>query len=235
MHTGQHYDPELSEVFFEELGLPSPLPARSAHRRPRRRCGLPGIRAALARSAPGLGARLRRHELDARRRARRRRAGVPLAHVEAGLRSGDLTMPEEHNRIEVDRIAQLLLCPDERSRGDARAEGVAGRRRGRRRRDGRRAPALRADRARALDDPRAARARAGQYVVATIHREANVGRSGCGGSSTGSTRSTSRSSSRPIPRTRARDRRAGDRARADVRLSSRSATSTSPRSPRRRA
>ena len=38
-------------------------------------------------------------------------AGVPIAHVEAGLRSGDLSMPEERNRIEVDRIAQLLLSP----------------------------------------------------------------------------------------------------------------------------
>ena len=45
-----------------------------------------------------------------------RAAGVPVAHVEAGLRSGDLTMPEEHNRIEVDATAALLLCPDERSR-----------------------------------------------------------------------------------------------------------------------
>ena len=43
-------------------------------------------------------------------------AAVPLAHVEAGLRSGDLAMPEEHARIEVDRIAWLLFCPDDRSR-----------------------------------------------------------------------------------------------------------------------
>ena len=43
-------------------------------------------------------------------------AGVPLAHVEAGLRSGDLSMPEERNRIETDRLAQLLFTPDERSR-----------------------------------------------------------------------------------------------------------------------
>src|SRR5256885_801102 len=53
-------------------------------------------------------------------------AGVPLAHVEAGLRSGDLDMPEERNRIEVDRLARPLLCPDERSRATLAAEGVAG-------------------------------------------------------------------------------------------------------------
>jgi UDP-N-acetylglucosamine 2-epimerase len=54
-------------------------------------------------------------------------AGVPVAHVEAGLRSGDLSMPEEHNRIAVDAMATLLLCPDERSRETLRAEGVPGR------------------------------------------------------------------------------------------------------------
>jgi UDP-N-acetylglucosamine 2-epimerase len=54
-------------------------------------------------------------------------AGVPLAHVEAGLRSGDLSMPEEGNRIEVDRLSALLLCPDERSRETLARERVAGR------------------------------------------------------------------------------------------------------------
>jgi UDP-N-acetylglucosamine 2-epimerase len=101
-------------------------------------------------------------------------AGVPVAHVEAGLRSGDLSMPEERNRIAVDRVAALLLCPDERSRETLRAEGVAGR-------------------VEVVGDVMAdacfrlaplARERsgilarlgleAGGYVAATIHREANV-------------------------------------------------------------
>jgi UDP-N-acetylglucosamine 2-epimerase len=54
-------------------------------------------------------------------------ARVPLAHVEAGLRSGDLSMPEERNRIEVDRLAQLLLAPDDGSRATLEAEAVDGR------------------------------------------------------------------------------------------------------------
>jgi UDP-N-acetylglucosamine 2-epimerase len=54
-------------------------------------------------------------------------AGVPVAHVEAGLRSGDWSMPEEHNRVKVDRIATLLLCPDERSRETLEREGAPGR------------------------------------------------------------------------------------------------------------
>src|SRR5262249_62209804 len=53
--------------------------------------------------------------------------GTPVAHVEAGLRSFDLSMPEERNRIAVDRIATLLLCPDERSAAQLEAEGAAGR------------------------------------------------------------------------------------------------------------
>ena len=54
-------------------------------------------------------------------------AGVPVAHIEAGLRSGDLSMPEERNRIAVDAVAELLLVPDERSRETLLAEGVGGR------------------------------------------------------------------------------------------------------------
>jgi UDP-N-acetylglucosamine 2-epimerase len=50
-----------------------------------------------------------------------------VAHVEAGLRSGDLSMPEERNRIAVDKVADLLLPPDERSAATLRAEGAPGR------------------------------------------------------------------------------------------------------------
>jgi UDP-N-acetylglucosamine 2-epimerase len=53
--------------------------------------------------------------------------GTPLAHVEAGLRSGDWSMPEERTRVEVDGVAQLLLCPDERSADTLRGEDVPGR------------------------------------------------------------------------------------------------------------
>ena len=97
-------------------------------------------------------------------------ASVPLAHVEAGLRSGDLSMPEERNRIETDRLAWLLFCPDDRSRTTLEDEGVLGRIYvvGDVMADATRlfAPIARA----AFPVPHEPRS----YVVATIHRQANV-------------------------------------------------------------
>ncbi len=101
-------------------------------------------------------------------------AGVPLAHVEAGLRSGDLEMPEERNRIETDRLSQLLFAPDERSRGILETESVPGRIAvvGDVMADAnlRLAPLAR-ERSTILDT---AQVTPGAYVVATLHREANV-------------------------------------------------------------
>jgi UDP-GlcNAc3NAcA epimerase len=169
VHTGQHYDPELSQVFFDELGL----------RRPRHQLDLRSSDPALM--EPRIAAAARDEEPDwvlvygdtnstlagARAAAE---LELPLAHVEAGLRSGDLTMPEEHSRIETDRLAQLLLCPDGRSRATLHAEGVGGRIEvvGDVMYD---ASLLFARLARErYEPPYPPRS----YVVATIHREANV-------------------------------------------------------------
>ena len=170
LHTGQHYDRELSQVFFEELGLEEP------------RYALDLRTADPAEMQAAIAGPLREQEPDwvlvygdtnstLAGALAAADAGVPIAHVEAGLRSGDLSMPEERNRIEVDRIAQLLFTPDERSRDQLAARGRPRPRRGRRRRDGRRDAAVRADRAQAR------RARLGSsepYDVLTIHREANT-------------------------------------------------------------
>src|SRR5262249_16516033 len=95
-------------------------------------------------------------------------AGVPIAQVEAGLRSGDLSMPEERNRIEVDRRAQLLFCPDERSREQLASEGVPGR--------AEVVGDVMADATRLFTPIAQRRAQVpdGEYVVLTIHREANT-------------------------------------------------------------
>jgi UDP-GlcNAc3NAcA epimerase len=126
LHTGQHYERALSEVFFDELRLPEPryrLELRTADVDAMR----PGIVAALRRERPDwalvfgdTNSTLAGAEAGAL-------AAVRVAHVEAGLRSGDLEMPEERNRIEVDRISELLLAPDERSRETLAGEAVTGR------------------------------------------------------------------------------------------------------------
>jgi UDP-GlcNAc3NAcA epimerase len=123
LHTGQHYDPEMSEVFFRELGLGEPryrLDVRSADPELMR----PGVREAVEAERPDwvivFG------DTNSTLAAAEGAEGVPVAHVEAGLRSFDLSMPEERNRIAVDRIAALLLCPDERSARQLASEGVNG-------------------------------------------------------------------------------------------------------------
>ena len=126
LHTGQHWDPELSDVFYEELGLPEPryrLDLHTADAATMR----PAIAAVLAQERPDWTLVFGDTNSTRAGAEAAEDAGVPVAHVEAGLRSGDLSMPEEHNRIAVDAVAALLLCPDERSRETLLAEGVAGR------------------------------------------------------------------------------------------------------------
>ena len=169
VHTGQHWDDELSQVFFEELGLPEP-----AHRLDLRTADVDALTRPLGRvveaERPDVVLVLGDTSSTLAGARAAAAAGIPLAHVEAGLRSGDLSMPEERARIEVDRLSVLLLCPDERSAETLAHEGVAGR-------------------AIVVGDVMAdatlrfapiARERVtppherGTYVVATVHREANV-------------------------------------------------------------
>jgi UDP-N-acetylglucosamine 2-epimerase len=172
VHTGQHWDRELSEVFFEELGLPVPAYRLDLHTADPAAMR-PGIAEAIERERPDwvlvygdTNSTLAGGEAAVG-------AGVPVAHVEAGLRSGDLSMPEERNRIAVDRISLLLLPPDERSKATLEREGVPGQIAvvGDVMADAsfRFAPIAR-ERSEILA---ALGVVAGGYVVATIHREAN--------------------------------------------------------------
>jgi UDP-N-acetylglucosamine 2-epimerase (non-hydrolysing)/UDP-GlcNAc3NAcA epimerase len=128
VHTGQHHDDELSAVFFEELGIPRPTRARD----PRRdehladRADARRARAAARRDRARRRAGLRRHELDAAGGLGAAQAGVPVAHVEAGMRSFDRRMPEELNRVLVDHLSDLLLCSTDAAWRTSRAERVAG-------------------------------------------------------------------------------------------------------------
>ena len=177
LHTGQHYDPELSQVFFDELELAEPRYRLDVGGLPRDEmldALRPGLRDAIEAERPDwvLVYGDTNSTLGGARAAAE--AGVPLAHVEAGLRSGDLAMPEEHNRIETDRLSQFLFAPDERSRGILEREGI----------DGRvdvvgdvmadanfRLAPLARERSAILDR---SGVRPRTYLVATLHREANV-------------------------------------------------------------
>ena len=125
IHTGQHYDRELSTVFFEELGIQEPQHRLDLH------TADPvameeHIRPILDRERPGIVLVYGDTNSTLAGGRASTATGIPLAHVEAGMRSGDLTMPEEHTRIEVDSISSHLFCPDERSAETLRAEGVTG-------------------------------------------------------------------------------------------------------------
>ena len=126
LHTGQHYDPELSAVFFEELGLPEPDVRLDLHTAEVEAMTPAILDAVRARTPDAVLVYGDTNSTLAGARAAVE-AGVPVAHVEAGLRSGDLEMPEERNRIEVDRVSDVLFAPDERSRETLAAEGVEGR------------------------------------------------------------------------------------------------------------
>ncbi|HEY3962184.1 MAG TPA: UDP-N-acetylglucosamine 2-epimerase (non-hydrolyzing) [Gaiellaceae bacterium] len=171
LHTGQHWDRELSQVFFDELSIAEP-----AYRLDLRTSD-------PAAMEPAIGEVIRTEQPDwvlvygdtNSTLAGARAAGdIRVAHVEAGLRSFDDTMSEERNRIEVDRIAALLLCPDERSAAQLEREGVPGRRAvvGDVMADATRifAPIAR-QRSEVLEQ---LGVEPGGYIVATVHREANV-------------------------------------------------------------
>src|SRR5262245_39910369 len=177
LHTGQHYDHDLSQVFFDELGLEPPkhrLEAGSGSHAEQTARMLPGIETAVVEEKPDLVLVYGDTNSTLAGALAAGKLLVPVAHVEAGLRSFDRTMPEELNRMLVDRMSSLLFCPTEVAVGNLLAEGIT---------EGvhlvgdvmydanlRLAPIAR-ERSDAL-----ARAgvEPGRYLVLTLHREANV-------------------------------------------------------------
>jgi UDP-N-acetylglucosamine 2-epimerase (non-hydrolysing)/UDP-GlcNAc3NAcA epimerase len=177
VHTGQHYDDELSRIFFEELGVPAP--DRELH------IGDGTPTSQTARMLAALEPELDELRPDmvlvygdtnstlagALAGAQRR---VPVAHVEAGMRSFDRRMPEELNRVLTDHASDLLLCSTETAVANLEREHAAGEVRlvGDAMADVTLAFAPIAEaRSTALADNGVAR---GEYVVVTAHRAGNV-------------------------------------------------------------
>jgi UDP-GlcNAc3NAcA epimerase len=129
VHTGQHYDPGMSELQIADLRLPVPdynlgvgsLPNDEGVAVAQKR-----IAEVLEREQPD--ALLVRGDTNATIAGARAAvaAGIPLLHVEAGLRSHRLDMPEEHNRIETDRLSDVLFAPCEHARDTLLREEVPG-------------------------------------------------------------------------------------------------------------
>jgi UDP-N-acetylglucosamine 2-epimerase (non-hydrolysing) len=127
LHTGQHYDHALSGSFLEQLDLPDPdvfLGVGSGTHGEQTAGALVGVERVLLEyeHAAVLVAGDVNSTLAAGLAAAK--VGVPVIHLEAGLRSGDWTMPEEINRVLCDRISDLLLCPTADAVDALAAEGI---------------------------------------------------------------------------------------------------------------
>lgn len=177
VHTGQHYDAAMSDAFFHDLGLPEPdvnLGVGSGTHADQTARIMLALGPVLERYRPDwvvaygdvtstLAAALVAHK-----------QGIRVAHVEAGVRSFDLAMPEEVNRLLTDQVATLCLTPSTAADANLAREGIGA---GRIRMVGNvmvdTLLALR-DRAAALDAPARHGVKGSAYVVATFHRAANV-------------------------------------------------------------
>jgi UDP-GlcNAc3NAcA epimerase len=129
VHTGQHFDENLSEVFFSELDLPAPeryLGVAGGTNTSQTARMLEALEPVLAEEAPAAALVYGDTNSTLAGALAGAQAKLPIAHVEAGMRSGDRTMPEEINRVLTDHISALLLCSSASAVEHLRDEHVAG-------------------------------------------------------------------------------------------------------------
>lgn len=179
IHTGQHYDPELSETFFRDLGIPQPdhnLSVGSATHATQTAAIMQRFDPVCQLLRPSLVLVYGDVNSTVAAAMVASKLGIRVGHVEAGLRSYDRSMPEEVNRVVTDHLSDLLFVPSPDAIGNLAREGIAGERVhfvGNIMIDS----VCRAlPQARQLNPVARFGLRPGRYVVATLHRPSNVDR-----------------------------------------------------------
>jgi len=128
VHTGQHYDPAMTDVFFSELEIPAPdvhLEVGSGSHGAQTARILERYESHLLQARPAATVVFGDVNSTVACALAAVKLGVPVVHVEAGLRSGDRSMPEEINRLLTDAVAELLLVSEPSGLDHLRREGVA--------------------------------------------------------------------------------------------------------------
>ena len=127
VHTGQHYDPNMSDIFFEEMRIPRPAHCLDindlSHGAMTGRM-LEAIEAVLLREDPCLVVVYGDTNSTVAGALAGAKLGIPVAHIEAGLRSFNRRMPEEINRVLTDHLSTLLICPTRVAIANLNAEGI---------------------------------------------------------------------------------------------------------------
>lgn len=127
VHTGQHYDPSLSDVFFSQFGMPTPhhqVSIGGETRAGQIGNAIVALEAIFGEIDPLAVVVQGDTNTVAAGAIAANAMDIPIVHVEAGLRSFDRAMPEEHNRVMADHLSDLCLAPTVTAEGNLRAEGI---------------------------------------------------------------------------------------------------------------